>query len=50
MKALQTLNRKAMASEARGRKNRAKKRRFTFGIYFFEAPAKEGESEPVEKK
>jgi hypothetical protein len=50
MKALQALNRKAMASEARDRNSRAQKRRFTFGIYFFEAPAKEGESRPAEKK
>jgi hypothetical protein len=50
MKALQALNRKAMASEARDRRSSAQKRRFTFGIYFFEAPAKEGESQPAEKK
>ncbi len=35
MKALQTVNKKAMDSEARDRKRTAPKQRMTFGIYFF---------------
>ena len=38
MKALQTVNRKAMACEARDRKEPAPGHRITFGIYFFSAP------------
>lgn len=39
--ALQKMNRKAIACEARDLRNAAPKRRFTFGIYFFSAPAVE---------
>lgn len=40
--ALQAINRKAIACEARDRNDPAPKRRFTFGIYFFSAPTAEG--------
>lgn len=38
MKALQTVNRKAMDSEARDKKKAAAKRRITFGVYFYSEP------------
>lgn len=44
MKALQTVNRKAIACEARDGKEPEPKRRITFGIYFYSAPrAKAGD-------
>jgi hypothetical protein len=39
--ALQAINGKAIACEARDRGDKAPRRRFTFGIYFFSAPAAE---------
>jgi hypothetical protein len=50
MKALQTVNRKAIAREARDSKEPAPKHRFTFGIYFFSAPREDAEPAPGDKK